>query len=71
MEPGWRATWEDSENDFVFCDGERPLGRVYIHGSGGIINGRWRWFFGALSGTEESRREALLAVEEAYERRQG
>jgi hypothetical protein len=66
---GWRRTWEDSELDYVFCDGAQNLGRVYIHGTGGLWNGKWRWFFAASSGIAESRREAMLAVEDAYERR--
>jgi len=44
------------------------LGRVYIHDTGGIYDGKWRWFAGTETGFTESRREAMLAVEEAYEK---
>lgn len=69
MELAWRNTWEDSDNDYVCYDGDRQVGRVYIHNTGGIINGKWRWFFASSSGVAESRREAMLAVENTYERR--
>lgn len=69
-ELGWRKTWEEQEKeDYVYCGSDgRMIGRVYIHDRGGIINGRWRWFFSNLTGDTESRREAMLAVEEAYEK---
>jgi hypothetical protein len=64
MEPGWRKTWEDSDDDYVYCDGTgRQLGRAYVD-----QRNYWRWFFAGASGLAGSRREALLAVEQAYER---
>lgn len=66
---GWRKTSDDDENDFIYCkSGGDMLGRVYLHSTGGIINGKWRWFFSSSQGVTESRREAMLAVEEAYEK---
>lgn len=66
MEPGWRKTWEDSEEDFVCLDADgRMIGRAYL--SPQLV---WRWFFAGMTGRAESRREALLAVEQAYERSQ-
>jgi hypothetical protein len=65
MEPGWRLTWEDSEEDYVYCDGTgQQLGRAYYS-----PQNQWRWFFAGMTGRTDSRREALLAVELAYERR--
>lgn len=61
---GWRKTWEEQDDeDYVYCDDSgQMLGRVYFD------QGRhWRWFFSSLTGHAESRREAMLAVEEAYE----
>jgi len=70
MELGWRKTWDDQDDDFVYCDDTgRTIGRVYIHSTGGINGGQWRWFLGGTSGFVPSRREALLAVELAYEGR--
>jgi hypothetical protein len=67
-ELGWRKTADDSEDDFIFCrPGGGMIGRVYLHDTGGIINGKWRWFYSSSQGVTESRREAMLAVEEAYE----
>lgn len=68
MELGWRKTWDDQDDDFVYCDDTgQTIGRVYIQRTGGIFNGQWRWFFAGSSGFAPSRREALLAVEVAYE----
>jgi hypothetical protein len=65
MEPGWRLTWEDSEEDYVYCDGTgRQLGRAYYS-----PQNQWRWFFAGMTGRTDSRREALLAVEQAYQAR--
>jgi hypothetical protein len=65
MELGWRKTWDDSDDDFVYCDDAgRSLGRVYY----GHMR-HWLWFFAGSSGYTVSRREALLAVELAYEGR--
>ncbi len=64
MELGWRKTWEDSEDDYAFCDATgRQLGRAYFDQSK-----YWRWFYAGMTGLSESRREALLEVELAYER---
>ena len=66
MEPAWRKTWDDSDDeDFVYLDSAgQQLGRAYFDQSK-----YWRWFFAGSTGLANSRREALLAVEEAYERR--
>ena len=65
MEPGWRKTWEDREEDFVYLDAEgRHIGRAYL--SPQLV---WRWFFAGMTGRSESRREAMLAVEAASESR--
>jgi hypothetical protein len=68
-EPGWRKTWEHSDDDFVYIVEGQQIGRVYIHDTGGFIGRKWQWFFGASTGVTESRREAMLAVELAYEGR--
>lgn len=69
MEPGWRKTREDQDKDedYVYIVDGDMKGRVYIHDTGGLINGKWRWFYSSSEGVTESRREAMLAVEEAYE----
>jgi hypothetical protein len=61
----WRRTWDDSDDDFVYCDAlGRQLGRAYFD------QGKyWRWFYCGSMGLAESRREALLAVELAYDSR--
>jgi hypothetical protein len=65
MDLGWRKTWEDSDDDYVFRDSTgRQLGRAYYS-----PQNQWRWFFAGMTGRTDSRREALLAVELAYERR--
>lgn len=68
-EPGWRKTSEDQDKDedYVYIVDGDMKGRIYLHDTGGIMNGKWRWFFGGSSGVSESRREAMLAVELAYE----
>lgn len=65
----WRHTDDDLEReDFCAFDGARRLGRIYADS----IRGEkyWRWFpawGGARSGDRcESRREAMLALEDAY-----
>lgn len=70
MEPGWRKTREDQDKDedYVYIVDGDMKGRIYIHDTGGLLKGKWRWFFGGSSGATESRREAMLAVEEAYEK---
>ena len=65
MELGWRKTWEDGDEDYVYCDGKQQLGRAYVD-----QRNNWRWFFAGSSGLAGSRREAMLAVELAYERSQ-
>lgn len=67
-ELGWAKASDDDENDLVCTDGSKMIGRVYIHDTGGFQNGKWCWFFSNRSGVTESRREAMLAVEEAYEK---
>ena len=65
MEPGWRKTWEDSEEDYSYCDATGAhVGRAYLS-----PQRIWRWFFAGMTGIAGSRREALLAVEAACERR--
>jgi hypothetical protein len=68
MEVGWRKTWDDvDDEDYVFCDGSgRTFGRAYFS-----PQRIWCWFYAGMTGRADSRREALLAVEEAYERRSG
>jgi hypothetical protein len=70
-EPGWRQTSDDPD-DYIFCKpGGEMIGRVYLHDTGGIIQGKWRWFYSNSQGVTESRREAMLAVELAYEASRG
>ena len=66
MEPGSRKTWGDSDDeDFVYLDSAgQQLGRAYFDQSK-----YWRWLYAGSTGLANSRREALLAVELAYERR--
>jgi len=65
MELGWRKTWEDSDEDYSYCDATGgQLGRAYYS-----PQNQWRWFFAGSTGLADSRREALLAVELAHERR--
>lgn len=67
-EPGWAKASDEDENDLIFCHpGGDMIGRVYLHDTGGLIDGKWRWFYSSSSGVTESRREAMLAVELAYE----
>lgn len=67
-EPGWCKAYEEAEDDYIFVGpGGDMIGRVYLHNTGGLIDGKWRWFYSASSGVTESRREAMLAVELAYE----
>jgi hypothetical protein len=64
MGPGWRLTWEDSEDDYVYLDASgRQAGRVYLS-----PQKVWRWFFAGQTGRSDSRREALLTVEMECER---
>lgn len=75
----WRATWPDKEADFVAeastYDG--PVGRIYLHDTGGYQNGNWFWAFqaagdevsrnvGDTSGYEPSARAAARRVESAW-----
>lgn len=70
-EPGWRQTSHEDEHDFIFChSGGEMIGRIYKDISG-LNKGKWRWFFSNSQGVTESRREAMLAVEEAYEKSRG
>jgi len=63
MNLGWRKTWDDDDNDFIYCgDSGEMIGRIYYS-----PQGQWRWFFAGSTGRTDSRREAMLAVEEAYE----
>ena len=63
---GWRKTWDDKDDDYVYCDADgEQIGRVYF----GHMRD-WRWFFAGATGHADSRRMAMLAVEEAYERSQ-
>lgn len=63
-EIGWRQTFED-ENDYVAYDGDLYVGRVYLVTTAGMAP-YWGWFpaKGGGSGKAESRREAMLKVEE-------
>ena len=71
-ELGWRQT-SDEEDDFIFCrqDGSM-IGRVYLD-IRVLYDGEhhWRWFYSNQTGHVPSRREAMLAVEEAYEAGRG
>lgn len=66
----WTPTWEDEPDDYTaFHDGKR-IGRVYRSASG---QNQWRWFFNmegylGVSGHDESRRVAMLELEQHYER---
>ena len=65
---GWRKTdLSDNENDFVGYDGETKIGRVYLVTTSGLP-AHWAWFpaKGGGSGRAESRREAMMKVEERW-----
>ncbi|MCF6112020.1 hypothetical protein L2331_19285 [Mesorhizobium muleiense] len=66
---GWRKTFDEAENDFSAYDGETYIGRVYLVAPG-YHDPHWGWFtaWGGPhgSGKSPSRREAMLAIEEAY-----
>lgn len=68
-EIGWRQSFEDAENDFSAYDGEIYIGRVYLVALG-FRESHWGWFaaWGGPhgQGNAPSRREAMLALEEAY-----
>jgi hypothetical protein len=71
-EPGWRQSDEDDPNDIIFCyPGGDMIGRVYLDIRVRQEDGtyHWRWFYSNQTGTKPSRREAMLAVEEAWEGR--
>lgn len=75
----WRATWPDREADY---SAEAPtygdsIGRIYLHTTGGNLNGHWFWAFqahgdevsrniGDTSGYEPSARAAARKVEECW-----
>jgi DNA/RNA-binding domain of Phe-tRNA-synthetase-like protein len=68
-ELGWRKDQEDQDDeDYVCVVAGQQVGRIYYHSTGGLIGRKWQWFFGASTGVTESRREAMLAVELAYEK---
>jgi hypothetical protein len=75
----WRHTWDDKDNDFTAeADGyQGSVGRIYLHDSGGHLNGSWFWAMNAfgpeisrniepLSGYEPSPRKAAREVERAW-----
>jgi hypothetical protein len=69
-EIGWRKTFEENEEDYAARDETGAyVGRVYLVSTAGVAP-YWGWFAGkGGSGKAESRRAAMLAVEEAWERR--
>jgi len=75
----WRHTWDDKDNDYVAeTDAyQGSVGRIYLHDSGGHLNGNWFWAMNAhgpevsrniepLSGYEPSPRRAAREVEKAW-----
>jgi hypothetical protein len=75
----WAATWPDKDADFsAEAPGYNgPVGRIYLHSTGGFQNGRWFWAFqaaggeisrniGDTSGYEDSARAAARRVESAW-----
>lgn len=75
----WSRTWPDRPNDYHAHDGERLVGRVYIHDTGGHEQGKWRWFFQAdgpdidrsksnCSGVEDEKQAAADALKACYQR---
>jgi hypothetical protein len=52
-------------------DGGETIGRIYLRNTGGLLNGRWSWFFAATAGTEATAREAAKAVENQWFERPG
>jgi hypothetical protein len=73
VEIEWRYTWPDDEDareatDLVALAGEEEVGRVYMAEIGGVYGTIWKWFVwreGVVpnAGHENSRREAMLAIE--------
>lgn len=75
----WRPTWPDKESDYAAealgYDGS--VGRIYLHDTGGNMQGHWFWAMNAhgadisrnigdLSGYEPSPRQAARRVEQAW-----
>lgn len=66
----WRHTWDDDleREDYCAFDGKRRIGRIYADSI--RSESYWRWFpaWGGSGGADrrESRREAMMALEDAY-----
>jgi len=69
-EIGWHKTFEESEEDYAARDEHGVyVGRVYLVTTAGV-KPYWGFFPAqGQSGKRDSRREAMLAVEEAWARR--
>ena len=66
MEIEWKRSFGGRPYDFTAFDGEVTVGRTYRHFDGK----RWQWFFQQIpgrSGIEDSRREAIDALLQAYD----
>ncbi len=66
MEPGWRKTWEDSDDDYVYLDATGRAARPRFCPS---QRRTWQWFSLIVRPRGKPCREApALAVELAHER---